>query len=103
MARYRKKPVEIDAFRWDGKQLAANNCPDWIWTAPNLCTVTSTKKPKLTLCIETLEGEMAVIKGDWIIRGVAGELYPCKDAIFAATYDPVDTEAKKQWKALGRK
>ena len=43
-----------------------------------------------TLTIQTLEGEMTANNGDWIIRGVKGELYPCKPDIFAATYDPVD-------------
>ena len=38
--------------------------------------------------IETLEGQMKAVAGDWIIRGVEGEFYPCKPAIFAATYEP---------------
>lgn len=40
--------------------------------------------------IETLEGRMRANIGDWIITGVAGEHYPCKDEIFRATYEPVD-------------
>lgn len=40
--------------------------------------------------IVTLEGNMAAAPGDWIIRGVAGEFYPCKPDIFATTYDPVE-------------
>lgn len=44
---------------------------------------------KAPAVIETLEGKMTVSPGDWIIRGVAGELYPCKPDIFAATYEPV--------------
>lgn len=40
--------------------------------------------------IETLEGRMRANIGDWIITGVAGEHYPCKDKIFRATYEPVD-------------
>jgi len=39
--------------------------------------------------IETLEGNHHVIAGDWIITGVKGEKYPCKDEIFKATYEPV--------------
>jgi len=39
--------------------------------------------------IDTLEGTMTAAPGDWIIRGIKGELYPCKPDIFAATYDPV--------------
>ena len=41
-----------------------------------------------TMLIETLEGVMCATPGDWIIRGVKGELYPCKPDIFAATYEP---------------
>ena len=42
------------------------------------------------LRIKTLEGTMRVDLGDWIIRGIAGEFYPCKPDIFAATYEPVE-------------
>lgn len=42
-----------------------------------------------TLTIRTLEGDMTANKGDWIIKGVQGEFYPCKPDIFAATYEPV--------------
>jgi hypothetical protein len=42
------------------------------------------------LRIETLEGTMTADSGDWIIKGVAGEFYPCKPGIFAATYEAVD-------------
>jgi hypothetical protein len=43
-----------------------------------------------TLSIGTLEGQHLVLWGDWIIRGVAGEIYPCKPEIFAATYEPAE-------------
>lgn len=55
-------------------------------------------EPSGFLVIETLEGAMEAKPGDWIIRGVGGELYPCKPSIFAATYDPVpkgDTKATR--------
>jgi hypothetical protein len=42
-----------------------------------------------TFAVKTLEGEHIASKGDWIIKGVAGEFYPCKPDIFAATYDAV--------------
>ena len=42
-----------------------------------------------TLLIPTLEGDMLASLNDWIIKGVKGEIYPCKPDIFAATYDPV--------------
>lgn len=45
--------------------------------------------------VETLEGTMTADLGDWIIRGVQGELYPCKPDIFAATYEPADAADPK--------
>lgn len=89
MAKYRKKPVVIGAVQYEGKgNFADHNVPDWIWDA------LENKKIKLTngtdpLTIATMEGDMIASPGDWIIRGVAGELYPCKPDIFAATYDEV--------------
>jgi len=50
--------------------------------------------------IETLEGTMIGEPGDWLITGVAGEQYPCKDNIFRATYEPVDSVARTQWNSL---
>ncbi|HWQ95907.1 MAG TPA: hypothetical protein VN368_00905 [Candidatus Methylomirabilis sp.] len=59
--KFRKKPVVINAFQ--------TNCE---------------------LTIRTLEGEMTAHPGDWIIKGVNGELYPCKPDIFEKTYEPVE-------------
>jgi len=81
--RYRKKPVEIEARQLIGgeggepaRTLAAW-CGGWIggsFTEPHIV-------------IPTLEGEMRATVGDWIIRGVQGEFYPCRDDIFRATYE----------------
>ena len=49
------------------------------------------------ITIETLEGTMVGEVGDWLITGVRGEQYPCKDDIFRETYEPVDAEAEKLW------
>ena len=46
--------------------------------------------------IRTLEGEMTATQGDWIIKGVKGEFYPCKPDIFAATYEPADADDHAQ-------
>lgn len=84
MPQYRKKPVVIEAVKWDGKNAAEINhfIPEDIilWMAG---------MDFLALRIRTLEGDMVADVGDWIIKGVQGELYPCKPDIFAATYDPV--------------
>jgi len=47
------------------------------------------------LLIDTLEGTMTARRGDWIIKGVVGEIYPCKPDIFAATYEPVPIDDNK--------
>jgi hypothetical protein len=61
MAKYRKKPVVIEAYKTD-----------------------------VEILIPTLEGEMRASPGDWIITGVKGEQYPCKPDVFAATYEEVE-------------
>ena len=60
-------------------------------TAENVPSVTTDHE--IGLLIPTLEGLMLARQGDWVIRGVAGELYPCKPDIFDATYEPVEDPA----------
>jgi hypothetical protein len=83
MPKYRKKPIEIEA-----RQLTKENGPElWEW---------ADSKPFYDpdgtvsgLSIYTLEGRMKAEFGDWVIKGVQGEFYPCKPDIFDATYEPV--------------
>lgn len=74
---YRKKPVTIQALKWDG-----SNADEII-----KFTEGAAKKKGKGLVIATLEGDHKATKGDIIIRGVQGEFYPCKPDIFAETYD----------------
>jgi hypothetical protein len=86
---FRKKPVVVEAM-----QYTRESCPvvsAWVYEATNdhpadiidgCCGV----EP---LIIQTLEGEMTAQPGDWIIKGVNGEFYPCKPDIFEKTYEPV--------------
>lgn len=87
MAKYRKKPVVIEAIEWGDNR----NCPEqkteWFLTALASGTLFWRNGQ---LAIKTLEGEMTVQIGDYIIQGVKGELYPCKPDIFLATYDQVE-------------
>jgi hypothetical protein len=86
VARFRKKPVVIDAWLWDGTFGTYERIRQECFTY-----VTHSETPLHgTLAIETREGTMRADVGDWIIRGVAGEFYPCKPDIFAATYEPVE-------------
>ena len=90
MAKYRKKPVVIDAFRPHLlKEEKAPEIPDWVMQA--LYDGTLKQGPGGTgFIVVTLEGAMLGLADDWLIRGVKGELYPCKPDIFAATYEPVE-------------
>lgn len=80
MAKYRKRPVVVDAEQW----FPGRHVPGVVANRDN-----NPMTPN-RYSIETWEGHMAVAPGDWIITGVKGEKYPCKPDIFAATYDPVE-------------
>lgn len=81
MALFRKKPVVIEAVQWDGTHATRLILRDFITQRVD--------ERGERVAIETLEGWMTADKGDWIIRGVKGEFYPCKPDIFAATYEAV--------------
>jgi hypothetical protein len=78
MKRYRKKPVVIEAVQLDEDNIEA--VAEW-------CEAAAVGDQGVY--INTLEGQMRAGFGDWIIRGVKGEFYPCKPDIFAATYEEV--------------
>jgi hypothetical protein len=82
MTFYRKKPVVIQAVQWTGE----NNIE--ILNFCSRCYITSSGKTK-DLIVSTLEGDMSALVGDYIIRGVKGEFYPCKEEIFHMTYEDV--------------
>lgn len=87
--KFKKKPVEIDAFQWTG-DINQTEDPEWIVAAirEDRVVVHSLGSEHMQLIIETLEGTMAAKPGDWIIRGVKGEIYPCKPDVFEQTYEP---------------
>ena len=90
MAKFRKKPAVIEAVLWDGEKVS--ECPPWISEAIDKApgTVGGIFRHDIWVEIFTLEGTTTASPGDWIIRGVKGELYPCKPDIFAATYEKAD-------------
>lgn len=90
MPKFRKKPVVIEAFRLPG---VGEDPDDFIAWADEVGLAFLSDYDE-GIAIETLEGTMRADPGDWIIRGVKGEFYPCKPDIFAATYEAVsDGEA----------
>lgn len=95
--KYRKKPIIIEAFQMTKERRLSNaDWPTWLHEAwqknfHDVGQVSSVDYPNSDgtdmLNVRTLEGVMTVSWNDWIIRGVSGELYPCKPDIFEATYD----------------
>lgn len=90
MGKFRKKPVEIEAYEFQSR-VGPDTRPAWLMDAVARGDVVfhPARRGPGHLTIKTLEGEMRAEVGDWIIRGIKGELYPCKPDIFAATYEPV--------------
>ena len=82
MTFYRKKPVVIQAVKWTGE----NNIE--VLDFCSSCYITSSGKTK-DLIISTLEGDMSASVGDYIIKGVKGEFYACREDIFDMTYKTV--------------
>ena len=78
--KYRKKPVTIEAIQQLGTNLS--EIDDFVGG--------SIANKGITLVIHTLEGDMEASIGDYIIKGVKGEFYPCKPDIFLATYEEVE-------------
>ena len=100
---YRKRPVTIEARQLDDD--TANYHDTYLWVEANTqgsfdplseeipTSGVSIDPSDGSFRIATLEGVMHARPGDWIIRGVAGEFYPCRDDIFRATYEPVEGDA----------
>lgn len=102
--RYRKMPVVIEAMQWSGSADAATPIIDWILSGGGTARWHEEKHESLGpyraddinvlttpehIAINTLEGVMRADVGDYIIRGVQGEFYPCKPDIFESTYEEV--------------
>ena len=89
----RKKPIVIDAYQLTRDEYRSYvflgifmNAPDWLRDSRDITTSNG------TICIKTLEGKMKVKEGDYIMRGVDGELYPCDASIFERTYEVVEDD-----------
>lgn len=97
--KFTKKPVEIDAWQFEGGASSATPIIDWVLAGNGNATWSETyddwdpvakeyfEVPE-AITITTLEGLMQCQVGDWVIKGVKGEFYPCKPDIFEQTYTP---------------
>jgi hypothetical protein len=103
MPLFRKKPAMIEAVQFFGLDVAENGChsihfdtkdalPKWLRDAMLDETIFVVQGDLEHIMVDTLEGVYGAAEGDWIIRDVKGEIYPCKPDIFAMTYDPVDEQ-----------
>lgn len=90
MALYRKKPVVIEAIQFDPLDVHRCQLPDGVIVTRRLGGEDNYAYHGIEFGIETLEGTMRVVKGDWVIKGVNGEYYPCKPDIFEKTYEIVE-------------
>lgn len=84
MIRYRKKPVVVEAIQFTGVASVNSMIEAWGYDFVNHTFLDELSN---TLSISTLEGEMQVSFGDFVIKGIANEFYPCKEDIFKASYE----------------
>lgn len=85
--RFIKRPIEVEAYYYNPLDTRTMEFPKWIFDAIKSGVINVDNESDIY--INTLEGKLHVSPGDWIIKGIQGELYPCKPDIFAATYQEV--------------
>ena len=86
--KYRKKPVVIEAIQWTGLNL--EEIKSFVGESLQYDIIDTAVPPHVDMVIKTLEGNHVCTKGDFIIKGVHGEFYPCKPDIFEKTYELVE-------------
>lgn len=83
--KYRKKPVVIEALLWTGENL--KECVEFLGSDYIGSSLERRIDGRCEIKIKTLEGQHIATRGDYLIRGISGEHYPCKPDIFEKTYD----------------
>ena len=99
MTKYRKKPVVIEAIQFVKGSTPGHGLTIAAWCGGRFNTDVKPSDHtdvRYSISIPTLEGVMTADEGDWIIRGVQGEFYPCKPDIFEQTYEPADTTEEQK-------
>lgn len=86
--KFRKKPVVIEAIQFTGYSSFAQMMNTWMGPFDSVVDGNGDKE---NFFIETLEGDPCVTRGDWVIKGIKGEFYPCKSDIFEMTYEACET------------
>lgn len=95
--KYKKKQVVIEAIKFDGSFRSFTKIKDWMCdNGFNYVSIikevskVSKEVVNITICIPTLEGTMEANKGDYVIKGIKNEFYPCKPDIFEMSYEEVE-------------
>lgn len=89
MSKFRKRPIVVEAVQWIDKD-DTNRLLNWL--AFYEANIKGWVFHDTDVSIPTLEGTMKAMPGDWIIRGVNGEFYPCKPDVFEKSYEPVQEQ-----------
>lgn len=94
----RKLPVTVEAMQWPGGLEAARPIIDWILDSGGRIGYYEAGQSKYPehLVIDTLEGDMRALPGDWIICGVKGEFYPCKPDVFVENFEVVEPPSRRE-------
>jgi hypothetical protein len=90
MGHYRKKPVTVEARQWNGSPASGKDILGWMHRNGVAAYSKWIDGTGERLVIPTLEGDMEAVPGDYVIKGVRNEFYPCKADIFHETYEKVD-------------
>lgn len=90
MGKYRKLPIEVEAFKWTA-DINQDEDPEWIVESikNGMVWFNNPGTEMVTMEISTLEGNHIANRGDYIIKGIKGEIYPCKSDIFEMTYEKI--------------
>lgn len=88
--KFRKKPVVIEAVQFDGSSTSVSELNCWMEGKPYQRNQIRTQDCGRTLFIHTLGGTVTAKPGDWLIKGVDHEFYPCEPDIFEKTYEVVE-------------
>jgi hypothetical protein len=88
--RVRKKPVTVDAYQWDGDYDALFDWSNSVSDGNGTRILYNETPHGRHLYIDTLEGRFEVFLGDWVMCGVEGEFYSCKDSVFKKTYESAE-------------
>jgi hypothetical protein len=95
MKQFKKRPVVVEAARWDGTAAGATPIIDWVLSNGGTARFDDYSNVYMTyLKIDTMEGTMIARTGWWIIKGVKGEFYPCEPDIFEQTYEALVPEGE---------